>query len=162
MGQHCSHLERYPFALNTVIRHRTGRKGRVIREHASPKKSDCTTWPSRPVTWPAPLLRLLPRAVPLLLCLSLLPKRQHAPLEYFSNGVNIRAPFAAAGSLCTSSDTGTTPPFNILSSICSCSMPSSSVSRSCSSTGSPIGTEVMASPISWPRACCSRSSSLLQ
>lgn len=74
--------------------------------------------------------------------------------------LDLRAPFAAVGSLCTSSDTGTTPPFNIRSSICSCSMPSSSASRSCSSTGSPIGAEMMASPISWPSACCSRSSSL--
>lgn len=71
------------------------------------------------------------------------------------------SPFAAAGSLWISSDTGTVPVFSILLSSCSCSSSANSASKSDSSTASPIGALVIALAISSPNACCSRSFSLI-
>jgi hypothetical protein len=75
-------------------------------------------------------------------------------------GGYLRSPFTAAGNLWISSDTGTVPVFNILSSNCSCSISANSSSSSDSSIVSPSGVFVIAFAISSPSACCSLRSSL--
>ena len=76
-----------------------------------------------------------------------------------SAGRAVSLPFPTAGNLSTSPAT-VVPVLSMRSSIASCSMPSSSSSRSASSMGSPMWALVMAEAISSLSACCSRSSSL--